>query len=548
MQKIQNPRANTLLQLMEILSETSSDSRLEEDFWAENQPVADELAGRLGVTPMQAVLLSVCLRHGPRRVDFDDIANHFSISNIRALSYSDELNALIRAKYLKYHDAEDQDSFDVPASVLRALKNNETPEPPRRTGLSCPELFDFLNSLFDDLDNSSIAPGDLYDELRDLFAGNRELGFVRTLDALEIKGKSNWLVLVLLCHLLVNKDDDSICYNQIEDVYRHKSDFYECRTAFREGTHFLMEKGLVEHDCEGGQANPNRIHLSKKAKSQLLAEFHLRNTENTIGGLIRPETLAVKELYYTERNAAQVEELFGFLKPEPYARIRSRMKETGFRSGFACLFYGAPGTGKTETVNQLARITGRAIMAVNVPDIKSKWVGESEKNIKDVFDRYRLAVERSELAPILLFNEADAIIGIRREGATSAVDKMENSIQNIILQEMESLDGIMIATTNLTQNLDPAFERRFLYKICFERPDAGVREKIWHTMLPGLTAEQCAALASAYDLSGGQMENVARKYSINAILHGSEKPDMAVLRAYCSDERLENQARRRIGF
>ena len=106
----------------------------------------------------------------------------------------------------------------------------------------------------------------------------------------------------------------------------------------------------------------------------------------------------------------------------------------------------------------------------------------------------------------------------------------------------------MIATTNLTQNLDPAFERRFLYKICFDRPDASVREKIWHTMLPVLTEEQCAALASAYDLSGGQMENVARKFSINTILHGSDKPSMDVLHAYCSAEKLDGPSHRRIGF
>ena len=187
-------------------------------------------------------------------------------------------------------------------------------------------------------------------------------------------------------------------------------------------------------------------------------------------------------------------------------------------------------------------------MVVDVPRIKSKWVGESEKNIKEVFERYRLAVQRSALAPILLFNEADGILGIRQEGAQRAVDKMENSIQNIILQEMENLDGILIATTNLTQNLDPAFERRFLYKICFERPDASVREKIWHTMLPALSEDQCASLASAYDLSGGQMENVARKFSINAILYGSEKSPMDILHAYCNAERLDNQTHRRIGF
>ena len=537
-----------LLQLMEILSEKSDNSKLADEFWAENGGYADAMASRLSITPVQAVLLSICLRHGPRNVDFDDIARHLDISNIRALNYSDDINALIHAKYLKYHDAKDEDSFDVPVSVIRALRKNEAPEQPKRTGLTNAELFDFLRDLYRDLDNNAIVPGDLYHELKDLFAANKELSFVRELDTLEIKGFADWMVLVILCHLLVNRDDDEICYSQIEDVYRHNSDFFDDKSAFRAGSHNLMTLGLVEHVCEDGQANTERIHLTNKAKSLLLADFHLRSTANTAGGLIKPETLTQKELFYTAKNAPQVDELRSFLSPERYTEIRERMKSNGFRSGFACLFYGAPGTGKTETVYQLARQTGRSIMTVNVPEIKSKWVGDSEKNIKEVFDRYREAVERSELAPILLFNEADAIIGIRREGATSAVDKMENSIQNIILQEMETLDGIMIATTNLTQNLDPAFERRFLYKICFEKPDASVREKIWHTMLPVLNPEQCATLASAYDLSGGQMENVARKFSINTILYGNETHSMDVLHAYCNAERLDSQTHRRIGF
>ena len=538
----------TLLQLMEILSENSDDTRLEEEFWIKNGAVAADLSTRLALTPKQAVLLSICLRRGPRRVDFGDIASHLAISNIRAMEYSDDINALIRAKYLKFHDAQDEDEFDVPVSVIRALKNNEKPEQPRRTGLSAAELFEFLDSFYEDLDNNAILPGDLYQELKDLFSQNKDLSFVRELNALNQDRFSDFMVLTFLCHRLVNEDDDEITYGQIEDLYRHKSDFYEEKALFKEGSHPLMQQGLVEHVCEDGQANTSRIHLSNKAKSVLLADFHLRSAEKTMGGLIKPETLAEKALFYTARNAPQVDELHSFLMPDRYNEIRSRMKNSGFRSGFACLFYGAPGTGKTETVYQLARQTGRSIMTVNVPDIKSKWVGESEKNIKEVFDRYRLAVQRSEQAPILLFNEADGIIGLRREGATSAVDKMENSIQNIILQEMENLDGILIATTNLTQNLDPAFERRFLYKICFEKPDASVREKIWHTMLPALSEEQCSALASAYDLSGGQMENVARKFSINSILYGSGKGPMDILHAYCNAERLDNQASRRIGF
>ena len=91
----------TILQLMEILSEKSDDSKLGDEFWAENGAEAAELANRLALTPKQAVLLSICLRKGPRRVDFGDIASHLDISNIRALGYSDDINALIRLKYLK---------------------------------------------------------------------------------------------------------------------------------------------------------------------------------------------------------------------------------------------------------------------------------------------------------------------------------------------------------------------------------------------------------------------------------------------------------------
>ena len=534
---------------MEILSENSDDSRLSDEFWADNQACADELAARLCITPVQAVLLSICLRHGPRCVNYNDIARHLDVSNIRALEYSDDLNALIRARYLKFHDAKDEDSFDIPTIVIRSFKNNEKFEMPKRTGLTASELFNYMGDWFEDLDDNAVNAGDLYHELKDLFAANQQIAFVRELEGLKIRCYDDWMVLVIICHYLVNNDDDRITFGQLEDVFRYKSDLREAKSALKEGSHRLMEEGLVEHVCEDGMSNTSLVHLTQKARNLLLSEFQLHSSESSaLPGLMKPESLTEKELFYTAKNAPQVDELHTFLLPDRYAEIRDRMKANGFRSGFACLFYGAPGTGKTETVYQLARQTGRSIMTVNVPDIKSKWVGESEKNIKEVFDRYRQAVERSDLAPILLFNEADAIIGIRREGATSAVDKMENSIQNIILQEMETLDGILIATTNLTQNLDPAFERRFLYKICFEKPDASVREKIWHAMLPTLKPEECAVLASTYDLSGGQMENVARKFSINSILYGSEKPSMDVLHAYCNAERLDSQTHRRIGF
>ena len=189
-------------------------------------------------------------------------------------------------------------------------------------------------------------------------------------------------------------------------------------------------------------------------------------------------------------------------------------------------------------------------MAVPVPvsKLKSCWVGESEKNFKSLFSRYRQLVNNSKVAPILLFNEADAIFGVRQSGAERAVDKMENSLQNILLQEMEDLQGILIATTNLTENLDKAFERRFLYKIKFNKPATSVKCQIWRSMIPELTDADAQLLSSKYEFSGGQIENIVRKKTVQSILSGTETGISDILRL-CGEEELgAKTGRKAIGF
>ena len=292
------------------------------------------------------------------------------------------------------------------------------------------------------------------------------------------------------------------------------------------------------------------MRMTSEAKRELFDELGLSSmTQNRKrGDIVRSEDIIPKKLFYGEKIASKITELGKLLDKEQYKQVHARMKEYGFRCGFTCLFYGSAGTGKTETVLQLARQTGRDILQVNISQIKSMWVGESEKNIKQVFDNYRAKVKECQITPILLFNEADAIIGKRQEGAERAVDKMENSIQNIILQEMETLDGILIATTNLAQNMDKAFERRFLYKIKFERPTVEARMNMWHEMIPKLNEEQYRVLATKYDFSGGQIENIARHYTIGNILHGDSENIIEELFTYCDSERLETKGTRKIGF
>ena len=152
------------------------------------------------------------------------------------------------------------------------------------------------------------------------------------------------------------------------------------------------------------------------------------------------------------------------------------------------------------------------------------------------------------MLPILFFNEADAIFNKRTENVEKSVDKMDNAIQNIILQELENLDGILIATTNLTSNLDKAFERRFLFKVEFNIPEVPVKQLIWSSMLQGITEEEAKRLAVNYNFSGGQIENIARHYAISNILHGASENVIEDISAYCESERLETKENCRVGF
>ncbi len=545
--KNQQKPVPTLLQAIEKVVELAKDSKMSEEFMLKAAPEISLLAESYGITERQAVLFCVCMEKGPRRVDYDDLASYLDLNKIGVLSFASDIDALVRRRLLKFLDVKDEDDFDIPSVVIRSLKHNEVYQLPQRKGLDCAAMFELLDQWFEDLDDDAISPHALCEELQQLFEDNPQVSFVKHLKAYYLSDEDEMMV-AYFAHRLVNRDDDDIRFRDIEDLYDNKADFTNAKGKLRSGEHKLQEKKLIEHKSVDGLADVTRYKLTETAKRELLAEMKINATEEKLANMLDASKLTQKQLFFPKDIQRQVEELGSFLQPENYQKIQERMKEKGFRYGFACLFYGSPGTGKTETVYQLAKKTGRNIMLVDVPQLKSMWVGQSEKNVKALFDRYREQVKRSKLTPILLFNEADAIIGKRKNGAENAVDKMENSLQNIILQEMEQLDGIMIATTNLQQNMDKAFERRFLYKIKFEKPTEEARAGIWHAMIPELSDLDIHTLASKYDFSGGQIENIARHYAIDTILHGQSEDALPMLIRHCDNERLDEKSVKRIGF
>ena len=266
--------------------------------------------------------------------------------------------------------------------------------------------------------------------------------------------------------------------------------------------------------------------------------------------LILHDKIIPKKMFYNQRELQAISALNSLLSEENYHKVIDRLNSRGMRKGFACLFSGGPGTGKTETAYQIARETKRHIMMIDISQTRDCLWGEDEKKIKGIFDSYRTLVENSEVTPILLFNEADSIINKRTELGkyNRALDKSENTVQNIILSELENFTGILIATTNLSQNMDIAFERRFLYRITFDKPCIERRREIWKAQIPELPEELCQELSKKYELSGGQIENIARKVAINSVLNDNVLP-METLLQYCKEESLSSiDTSKRIGF
>ncbi|SFV60323.1 Cell division protein FtsH [hydrothermal vent metagenome] len=198
--------------------------------------------------------------------------------------------------------------------------------------------------------------------------------------------------------------------------------------------------------------------------------------------------------------------------------VFKKLKEWGIkdkRKGIDAriIFYGSPGTGKTMTAMSLAKTLKRPILSFDCSKILSMYVGESEKNVRKIFDDFKILSKKAKVDPILLLNEADQFLSSRTEGAGSSADKMHNQMQNIFLEQIEKFEGILIATTNLLDNIDKAFSRRFNYKIEFKKPDMVQRKRLWHFMLLEKADYEegfDVSVLAKHELTGGQIDLIVR--------------------------------------
>ena len=510
------------------------------------------LSSLLEMSRMEVVLLTAIVQRSSRRsLGGDDIAEFLGLEYIHFLTFDKEMESLKRKGYIL---VDSEEHIVMPKEVLQSLRQNKPVKPEPITGLDTLAILMRIKRIINIRENDNCTTGDAIREMELLLEQNPDTSIAKEYSKysrrIGFEYDPEKMVLFGLIYRYHFKDDDMVGWHDFANCFADY-EIEPLQAEYRREQMILQRLGVIKYADEDGVRTKDYFRIKDEIKDAIFADIGgIRKTTKkakvTASRLLEAKDIAAKELVYNETEARQVAQLADLLSESRYSGIRTALQQKNLRTGFTCLFYGSPGTGKTETVYQLARQSGRDLFIVDVTKIKSCWVGESEQNLKMMFDKYRQCVRHGGITPILLFNEADAVLGIRQEGAQRAVDKMENSLQNIILQEMEDLDGILIATTNLTQNLDKAFERRFLYKIRFEKPTVEASTRIWRSMLPELSETEALSLATDFPFSGGQIENISRKKTIQSLLTGTD-PTISDLRSLCAEEFIEKE-RRRIGY
>jgi AAA+ superfamily predicted ATPase len=253
----------------------------------------------------------------------------------------------------------------------------------------------------------------------------------------------------------------------------------------------------------------SKLKLNELVEQQELFEY-LKPTTTLDDVVLHPKTKETLESLMKQMDKEVIKKLKAWGIKDKRKGIDARI-----------IFYGVAGTGKTMTAMSLAKSLKRPILSFDCSKILSMYVGESEKNVRKIFDDFKEISSKVRVEPILLLNEADQFLSARSQGVGSSADKMHNQMQNIFLEQIERFEGILIATTNLLDNIDKAFSRRFNYKIEFKRPGKKQRLRLWQFMLPESAdySENFDINAlTPHELTGGQInliiKNTAYKVAV----------------------------------
>ena len=340
------------------------------------------------------------------------------------------------------------------------------------------------------------------------------------------------IFLVLLKEEYSNEDEILRDFNTlISMISKDEMHKLKNRTLLEENAK-LMSLGLIDYDEILGATSINKsyficedvlysiMHPQKNDKKTKKAMLENIVKESEIFELIEPNT-DIDDVVLNPKIKEVLNSILKQLDKDVINKLSSWGIKTKKGIDAKIIFYGPAGTGKTMSALSLAKSLKKQVLSFDCSKILSKYVGESEQNVRKIFDTYKSICNEAKIEPVLLLNEADQFLSSRMESGTSSADKMHNQMQNIFLEQIERFEGVLIATTNFLQSLDGAFSRRFDFKIEFKKPNFNERLIIWQKIMPeNANFEENFSFneLAKFELSGAQitlvLKNTALKVAV----------------------------------
>lgn len=545
-----------VMEAIENIYQFSKDSKLRQPLFEVIENEISLLSDYLQLTDMEVVLFANAFVLWFENSSFNAVFEHFGLTNFQVLKYRESIEMLYNRNLLMNKNAHKQQisSYELSQNILNNISRNQIIKYSKIEESSGKKnLVDFLEE-FDEMSNQfdkeSISHYDFTEYIAALCTDNVEMPLFRQIKNYKLDSFETYFLLDTIwdCIKCGNNDFNTFVDSTVNDYYPQRSRAMKYQKIIVNKETKLSKLNLIEISKENFY-NSNKVKLTKKVTDFLREheDLDIDDISNKDSKLLKSKDISAKKLFFNPAENVQLQQISNILNDAKFREMQRRLKEKSMPIGVTAVFHGVSGTGKTESVYQLAKESGRNIFKVDISESKSMYFGESQKLIKKIFTEYEEMKKAEELCPILLFNEADAIIGKRKSAGSSNVADTENAIQNIILEEMENFDGILFATTNLVENMDAAFERRFLFKVKFEQPSIENSAKIWKENLPILSKKESQILSEKFKFSGGEMENIARKCAMHEILHGGVL-QFQDLEDLCKNEKWSGAEKRKIGF
>ena len=539
---------NNIIVALETIHKTSKKSKLQQTTFDPIQVEIQLVSDYFQVNTTEAILLATCfIQSCFDSFELPAIIKHFGLEKHSFLKYLESFNLLISKSIVtKTENRHSENDYKLSNHIYDYIVAQKTiPNELLEIKIKENTFNEFLSDmdiLSNQKDDEKISYYYFIQKFKDLLNANKHFKLIAfALKNLELVDSFVFFDTILDAMNCGENDFHTGLQSTVDDFYERKRDSFKYINNFLEEKTALNSLNLIEKDSTTF-SNRHRIQLTEKAVLVLkeLEGISFEFVEKKDKRLIYPDQIQKRNLFYNKDEELQLDPIKKSLSNTSFTKLQSKLKSKNMSVGITTLLYGAPGTGKTESVYQLAKKYNRPVFKVEISETKSMWFGESQKLVKKIFTDYYTFKKTQKVCPILLFNEADAIIGKRKSAGSSSVSDTENAIQNVLLEELENFDGILFATSNLVANLDSAFERRFLFKVKFENPSMVNAAKIWRNKLPNLSAKEALHLASQFSYSGGEMENIARKSLMDEIVFGT-KPNFERILSFCENEKWSSK-------